>query len=122
MKKIFGALLLSLTVTACPHPGPNPGEPGKIVKCGTTAIQTCASEVLPAVNECLAGVSDVTSCLLGLIKPTSCLSYEVIACLVRHEGAAAHEAAALNPRDIVDAQRAARSEEFLAKQSVKFED
>lgn len=127
MNKVLAAVLLVLSVAAlpaCPHPQPGPvvPGPGKVITCGTNAIQTCGPEALPAVNECLAGLDDVVGCLIGLIKPAGCLTYEVIACLVRHEGSAAGTAARANPADTVDVRRAARAKEFIDRQQIQFQD
>lgn len=111
-----------LAVTACPHPQPGPGAPHGIVECGAKAVQACAPGALPAVNECLSGSGDVTSCLLGLIQPAGCVTYEVVACLVRHEGAAAEHAHQANPEDTRDHWRAQRAKEFLSKTAAKFND
>lgn len=122
--KLFAALLAIalLACSGCPHPGPGPGEPGKVIKCATGAVQACAPEALPAVNGCLAGAGDVVACILSLIQPAGCITYEVVSCLVRHEGAAAAAAARENPEDGVDVRRAARAKEFLARQGVTFLD
>jgi hypothetical protein len=119
MKRLFP--VLAVLALACPRPQP-PGVPTHgIVQCGTEAIQKCAPGALPAVNECLSGQGDVTDCLLGLIMPAGCVTYEVVACLVRHEGAAADHAAQANPADALDVRRARRAREFLAKTGAQFE-
>jgi hypothetical protein len=64
----------------------------------------------------------VTSCLIGLIQPAGCVTYETVACLVRHEGAAAEHASQANPDDTRDARRAARAKAFLTGQGVQFAD
>lgn len=122
---IVGALIgiaAALLVSGCPKPPPGPGEPHGIVQCGTEAVQACAPSALPAVNGCLSGTGDVTSCLLGLIQPVGCITYEVVACLVRHEGSAAEHAWQANPEDTRDHWRAQRAKEFLEGQRVKFND
>jgi hypothetical protein len=117
-------LIAAVACSGCPHPGPGPVEPGpgKIISCGTAAIEACAPQALPAVNGCLAGTGDIVSCLVGLIQPTGCLTYEVISCLVRHEGSAAAKAASANPADAVDTRRAARAKEYLERQQIRFQD
>jgi hypothetical protein len=126
MKNALAAVLLvvALASSACPHPTPGPVEPGpgKVISCGTQAIQSCAPGALPAVNGCLAGIGDIVSCLIGLIQPAGCLTYEVISCLVRHEGSAAATAASKNPDDTVDKRRAARAQEFITRQKLQFQD
>lgn len=121
-----GILLFVLALSCTPKP-PTPENPGSprpaIVKCGVDAVTKAAPKALPLVNECLAAISgDVTSCLLGLIKPAIDITYEVIVCLTRNEGAAANAAAQANPENTVDARRAARAREFLAGQGVQFAD
>jgi hypothetical protein len=114
---------LALFFPACPKPPPGPVEPHPtVVECGTNAVAKCAPSALPAVNECLAGTGDVVSCLLGLIQPAGCVTFEVIACLVRHEGAAARQAFELNPTDVRDQRRAARAQEFINKTGTQFSD
>jgi hypothetical protein len=120
---LWSALIIGVVdLAACPHPTPGPGAPHGIVQCGTEAVQACAPSALPAVNECLSGSGDVTSCLLGLIQPAGCVTYEVIACLVRHEGSAAEHAYQANPQDTRDHWRAQRAREFLEGQRVQFND
>lgn len=112
-----------LLLAGCPHPNPAPNAPHPdVIQCGTQAVQTCAPQTLPAVNECLSGTGDVTACLLGLVKPGGCLAYEVIACLVKHEGSAANAAWQANAGDLRDQLRAARAKEFLEGQHVTFAD
>lgn len=110
----------SFGFTACPHPGPGPVTPGGVISCGAEAVQSCAAGALPAVNECLAGTSNVTDCLLALIQPVGCITHDVIACLVRHEGAAAEHASQANAADKRDARIAARAREYLQGQGVQF--
>lgn len=114
------AIVLVLVFGGCPHPGPGPVTPGGVISCGAEAVQSCAPSALPAVNECLAGTSNVTSCLLGLIQPVGCITREVIACLVQHEGGAAEHASKANPADKRDARIAVRAREYLEGQGVKF--
>src|SRR4051794_33018375 len=123
--KYFAQLLCLavFAVAACPKPPPGPGEPRpSVIACGTAAVEKCAPQALPAVNECLSGTGDVTSCLLSLIQPAGCVTYETVACLVRHEGAAAEHASQANSGDTRDARRAARAREFISKQGVQFSD
>lgn len=115
-----GAALAMLLVTACPKPIPGPVTHPGIVQCATMAVQQCAPGALPAVNECLSGNGDVTQCLLGLIQPAGCVTFEVIACLTRHEGAAADHAFKANPDDALDFKRSKRAKEFLEKSGAKF--
>lgn len=117
MKLISLAALLTL---ACPKP-PGPVSHPNPVQCASAAIQKCAPGALPAVNECLSGSGDVTDCLLGLIQPAGCITYETIACLVRHEGSAAEHAYQANPDNTRDRWRAERAREFLTKTGAKFE-
>jgi hypothetical protein len=125
MHSVRALAVLFLLLCSCPKPpvGPvEPGTPSKLVTCGAQAVQTCAAGAVPAINQCLAGIGDVTSCLLGLIKPGACITYEVIACVVRHEGNAARAAYQNNPDDARDGHRAKRAEEYLAGQGIKFAD
>jgi hypothetical protein len=118
MKLLLALVLLS--VSACPKPTPDGGVVQGVIHCGSQAVQSCAGGALPAVNQCLTGTGDVTGCLLGLIQPAGCITYQVVACLTRHEGSAAARAAELNPADTRDAWRAARAKEFLERTGAKF--
>ena len=111
-------------LAACPKPGPGPGQPPApgVVQCSADAVQKCAAQALPAVNECLSGQGDITVCLIGLIQPAGCITYEVVVCLTRHEGAASMHAFEENVNDSRDAWRANRAREFLDKQQVRFDD
>src|SRR4051794_18758385 len=96
------AQLLCLAVfalAACPKPTPAPGQPPGPVQCGTNAVEQCAPSALGGVNDCLSGFADITSCLISLIQPATCVTYQVVACLVRHEGTAAEHAAQANHDD-----------------------
>lgn len=120
MKRVL-CLVVLLDLAGCPKPGP-PGTPTHgVIQCATEAIQKCAPGALPAVSECLSGESDVTACLLGLIQPAGCITYQVVACLVRHEGSAADHAAQANPADAIDVRRARRAKEFLTETGAQFE-
>ena len=112
-------LLVLVLAAGCPRPIPGqpPNTGQRIVKCATDAIQACAPQVLPAVNECLSGSGAVTDCLLGLIKPGTCVTYEVVACLVKHEGDAAARIRGSARDNIV----AARAADFIALQGIVFE-
>jgi len=117
---LYAALVVA--IAACPRPQPQPGPAHGIVECGAKAVQACAPGALPAVNECLSGTGDVTTCLLGLIQPAGCVTYEVVACLVRHEGQAAEHAYQANPKDTRDRWRADRAKEFLERTGAQFND
>lgn len=123
MIRFVAAIAIAIACIACPHPVPGTVEPHPgIVQCGTNAVQKCAPGAVPAVNGCLAGTSEIVSCLLGLIQPAGCITYEVIACLTRHEGRAAERAYAANPDDTRDRRRAMRAAEFLEKTGATFAD
>lgn len=126
--------LLALLATACPRPQPGPGQPqaSAPIRCGSAAIESCASAALPGIYACLDGAQDATSCLLGLVRPVGCAAYETIACLVRGEGAKAEHLAqaeaaspirgAMGPAGSPNWQRAARAKDFLERTGAKFED
>lgn len=117
------ALVGCLAFSACPHPGPNPEPitPGKVISCISNSVQAHAPEVLPQVNECLAGTSDITSCLWGLVKPAVGVTIDVIACVVRHEGRAAAMAASDDTSaGTREMRRAQRAREFLEKGGFEF--
>jgi len=126
--------LLSI-LTSCRHPVPGPGEPqphaSAPIRCGTEAVESCASSALPGIYACLDGTGDATACLLGLVRPVGCALYETIACLVRGEGSKAEQLAqaersgpamgALGAAGSVNWRRAERAREFLEKTGAKFE-
>jgi hypothetical protein len=123
VRAALGFVLLVIVLGACPKPPPTgPGQPPGPVQCGTQAVEKCAAQAVPSVNDCLSGMSDIQSCLIGLIRPAGCLTYEVVACVTRHEGDAARAASRENPGDTRDARRAARAKEYLDKQGVTFAD
>lgn len=111
----------ALTFSACtPKPGQEGGPP-KIVDCGVKAVTDHAIDALPGVNRCLSGTSSITDCLLGLVQPALGITFDTIACVTRHEGAAASAAAQTSGGER-DARRAARAKEFLEGQRVRFSD
>jgi hypothetical protein len=97
-----------------PAGGGGLGSPG-VVSCGTKAVGDHAVDALPGVNRCLGGDGDVMACLLGLVQPALGIVLETVACVTKHEGAAAHAAAQANPGDTMDLHRANRAREFLGK-------
>lgn len=103
-------------LTACqPKPGANGlGSPG-LISCGTKAVSDHAIDALPGVNRCLAGDGDIQACLFGLVQPAVGILIETVACVTKHEGAAARSAAQANPFDERDKRRDARAREFLEK-------
>jgi hypothetical protein len=120
MKTTHQLILAALLLAACPKPTPDGGIGQRIVHCGSEAVQNCAPGALPAVNGCLTGTGDVTACVLSLIQPAGCVTYEVVACLVRHEGEAATAAYSANHSDTRDAWRSARAREFLENTKPEF--
>lgn len=118
------AVLLTILALGCtPRTGGGePTGPSKIVSCGGEALAHCAPDMLGPTNECLAGSGDIVSCLMGFTRPAACAGLDIVACMVRHEGAAAKAAAASNPNNTVDARRSARAEEFLRRKNVAFAD
>ncbi len=116
---VLAALLAGSCATTTPGAPPTTG--GKVISCAGNAIASCAPQALGSVNECLIGSGDVTACLLGLIpKGGACFTYDVIACLVQHEGSAAAADAQANPDDTRAARRAALAKEFLQGQGITF--
>lgn len=115
-------LLLTLFLTACPHPPPGPGEPPGIIQCGTEAVQTHWPQVLPAVNACLVDAADGAwvSCLVGLISPAVGITEAVIACLVQDRQASFADAASRNPGDVRSSRGQTRAAEFIRKRHYQF--
>lgn len=116
-------VVVALSFLACPKPTPpGPGEPKPPAQCSGHLIEQCAPQVLPLVNECLAGNGDTVGCVLAITRVVGCATYEILACVVRHEGDAAKAASSRNPGDLVDHRRAVRAQEFLDKTGARFAD
>jgi hypothetical protein len=121
-------LLCALTMVAlavdlggCPRPPPGPGTPPSApAVCSGNLIAECAPQVLPLVGECLAATSDVVACVLGITRLVGCATYEILACVVRHEGSAASAAYQANHEDTRDHWRAQRAREFIERTGAKF--
>jgi hypothetical protein len=114
---VLGILIGS--ITACPKP--TPGQPPPTpAKCSGHLLESCAPQVLPLVGECLAATSDVVGCILAITRVVGCATYEILACVVRHEGSAAEHAAQANPADTRDQWRAQRAREFLDRTNATF--
>lgn len=139
MKRLFlwttvvGICMSVLGPAACPKPTPGPGEPqaSAPIRCGTQALESCAPSLLSGIYACLDGTQDVTACLVSsVVKPVGCAAFEVVACLVRGEGAKAeHLAQAERASPMVGVmgstgpdnwRRAARAREFLQRTGAKF--
>lgn len=106
-----------VAVLAACQPKPKPDGLGapRVLSCATRAAGEHAVDVLPGINQCLAGSGDVLACALGLLNPVGGIVLETIACVAKHEGAAARAAADANPFDDRDRHRAARAAELLEK-------
>lgn len=117
------ALALLVSVLACnPKPGQQPPTARGMIDCGSQAIVNRAPDLLPGVNQCLGGSGDITMCLVGLAGASVGVVADTVACLARHEGAAAASAAKENPFNEADKRRAARAREFLEKNDIRFTD
>lgn len=123
---IVGALIgiaAALLVAGCPKPIPGePPSPKTPAVCSGHLLEECAPLALPLVGECLTGGADVVGCILGITRIVGCATYEILACVVRHEGSAASAAAQANPKDTRDRWRAQRAKEFLERTGAKFND
>lgn len=115
-------VVVLLSLAACPKPTPGTDGPRPPVACAVKAVEGCAPQVLGLVNECLAAEGDTVPCLLGVTKIVGCATWEIIACVVRHEGDAAARASARNPNDLVDHRRAIRAQDFLDRTGARFTD
>lgn len=119
-----GAWLLVILLSAvllfpgCPRPAP--GQPPGPVSCALGAVEACAPQVIPLVNECLMGSGDVVACVLAIPKAITCAIYDVLACVVRDQGDRATAAYKANPADTRDHWRAQRAAEFLSRTGAQF--
>lgn len=113
-------VVIALLFQACPRPTGEP--PRQPAVCSGHLIEECAPLALPLVGECLAAASDVVPCILGITRIVGCATYEILACVVRHEGSAAEHAYQANPQDTRDHWRAQRAREFLERTGAKFND
>lgn len=119
---VFGAMVIAVCTASvmCFGCHPEPGTPtAKVVSCATESVKQHWPEALPAVNSCLASAS-VTACLLGLVNPVVGITYDTIACLVRHQGDEFARAAAVNPGDYRSRKLAAAARKFLDEQKISF--
>jgi len=145
MREFFKTLVLAvacivtfiwlLSLTSCRRPVPGPGEPqasAPKIHCGTEAVEACAPSLLSGINDCINSNDDVTACIMmSVVRPVGCAVFEVVACLVRGEGAKAEHLAqaersgpamgALGAAGSVNWRRAERAREFLEKTGAKFE-
>jgi hypothetical protein len=135
--KLARVALLAVALAACAHqPPPAPGEPPpppSRIHCGTEALEVCAPAVLSGIYGCIDGTDDIVSCLMGsVVKPLPCAAFEVVACLVRGEGAKAEHLAqaeasspirgVMGPAGSTSWRRAARAKQFLERTGAKFDD
>lgn len=112
-----------LAVPACRH-SPEPGQPTQlgVLDCGVDAIAKCAPAAMPAVNTCLANMTDWQACLSDLVGPALCGAESVIACVVRNQGSIAGAEAALNKQDLVSARMAERARTWISTRGYRFAD
>jgi hypothetical protein len=119
-----GALgLVGIVCQGCRTPPPGtPGTGQRIVNCATQAVADTWPEFLPQVNGCLAHDTGAMGCLLSLIQPAVGATEDLIACLVRNQGAAYAHAAQANPGDAVSVRAAAAARQWLIERNVVFVD
>jgi hypothetical protein len=110
------ALFMLLTGCRLPPPGMPPTGP---IACSVDAVQRCWPGAIGPVNTCLTSAG-ASGCLLGLIQPGGCMVENVIACLVRHQGAEFAHAAQLNPGDVRSARAAENARQFITERKYTF--
>ena len=115
------ALLVTLLASAgCPG-GCQVPTGGQAIQCGSEAIEKNWHKALPKVNACLTMATGWEGCLIGLIEPAVGITEDVIACLVKDQGAKFADTASANPSDATSKDGAAHAAEFLQKRGYKFE-
>ncbi len=101
---------------------PPPGTTGrKLIDCATDAVKQNGIGLIAPVNTCLTG-GDVQSCLLGLINPAAGITYDVLACVVRREGAEFAAAEAINANDTRSRRGATSARQWIAAEQIEFTD
>lgn len=116
----MAAVIAWVAIASCRLPPPDSGV-GRVIDCGSEAVQKRWPAVLAPLNSCLTGAAaGVSGCLLGLINPAAGVTYDVIVCLTRQQGSTFAHAAQANPKDRVSAQAAENARRFLDEQKVVF--
>ena len=118
MKHILALVLL---LTACRLPPPD-SKAGKVIRCGTDAVLNNFGKALPSVNTCISSAPDYEGCLFGLIDPVVGITEDVIACVLRDQGAKFAAQAEANPGDSVSARAAVRAQAFINHHQYVFAD
>lgn len=123
-EKLLGALFVAAVVAwssmGCKMP--QPGTVGrKLIDCGTEAVKKNAIGIIPEVNSCLTGDS-AKDCLLGLVNPAVGITYDVVACVVRRQGAEFAASEQINPLDVRSKVAAGNAHEFIAAEQIEFTD
>lgn len=93
----------------------------KIIDCAVETGKQQAIGLIAPVNTCLTGGS-TTECLLGLINPVAGVTEELIACVVRSQGAEFNAAAAINVSDTRSWRAAENARVFISKRGYEFKD
>lgn len=97
-----------------------PSTTDQVIDCSRDVINKCGPEVLPAVNNCLAGMGDWQACLFSMFGPIECGTESVIDCWVRDRGDAAAQAAITNPDDDLSARKAEHARQWIALRGARF--
>jgi len=117
---VFVILMTSVGCPGCPPPPDS--TLGKVINCaGLSANQ--AIPLIPKINDCLTGAVDWKGCLISLISPAANVTTDVIACVVRDQGAKFAESA----DDQLEGTAACAADDFirdyiLGEQKMTFED
>ena len=104
-------LLIPLLLCGCAG-CPSPLAPGKIVDCAGAECRAHCPEMAAQVTACLVS-KDVASCLTGLIVPALGISYDVIACVVRQQGASANANVMAKSTSVDDSKIANAAREWM---------
>lgn len=93
---------------------------GRVISCSTEAVKTQWPKVVGPVNDCLTRPdgSDWRACL-DVITSTADVAIDVVACVVKGQGASFADSAAVNPDDTRSARAAHRARQYV--EGVRFE-
>lgn len=95
---------------------------GKLVHCGTAAVQENWPRILPSVNSCLTDQTERSyePCLISLINPVAGITEDVLACVLRDQGGKFAASAETNPGDTRSMRASVRAQAFINRYRYQF--